>query len=423
LGRPNAIQDDYTSTLPPSNIDDEPSGNLKEPPPLSYPTPMTFVILRHHLASIIGRMVHHFQQVRTPSHYPDVITLDDDLLKFVQNLPPHFAVEPDTSMDMTLPYIPVHRFLLITEILFVRISLHRPYILRRLESDRYLRSRTACFESAIKDFHVRQAFRQSVPQETRNSLGNAYREFQAAMISGIYLVLEPNGKEASTMHAILDAFVADHRGMTDMDDTTRRELKTIEFIKKRSSQMEGRAAGLRLTQTREAAVSSGDTHLPEAQLLLSLHQTSRQPDPKSPTRLTVPPLGLNLNSPRLSPPMPFATPTQPSLFLHRRQRSANGGDGLVSSPAASNSPSAEDESMAQSLLNQWFDNHSYGPTLDNFPGINSAWGGPGGNDPSLVPSTQSLPDPNFFPCPEGAEYNYWEALVNQISAQGGPVPQ
>ncbi len=150
LGRPNSIQDDYTSTLPPSNIDVEPQAVQSiEIFPLSHPTPMTFVILRHQLAEIIGRMVHHFQQVREKSHYSEVISLDDDLLKFINKLPPHYAVQADTSLDHTFPYVPVHRFLLITEILFVRISLHRPYMLRRLNSDRYARSRNACFESAI----------------------------------------------------------------------------------------------------------------------------------------------------------------------------------------------------------------------------------------------------------------------------------
>jgi hypothetical protein len=97
---------------------------------------MTFVILRHTLAGIIGRMVHHFQQVRTPSHYSDVLALDEELLTFTENLPSYFALLPDTSLDNKLPFIPVHRYLLVTEILFVRIILHRPYILRKLGSDR-----------------------------------------------------------------------------------------------------------------------------------------------------------------------------------------------------------------------------------------------------------------------------------------------
>ncbi|KAJ7241472.1 hypothetical protein C8J57DRAFT_1561319 [Mycena rebaudengoi] len=80
LGRPNSIQDNYTSTLPPSNIDDEPSpAHMRSPLPLSTPTRMTYVILRHQLAAIIGRMVHHLQQLRTTCHYSEVVALDDEL--------------------------------------------------------------------------------------------------------------------------------------------------------------------------------------------------------------------------------------------------------------------------------------------------------------------------------------------------------
>lgn len=58
LGRPYAIQDEYTTTLPPLNIEDLScltSATIS--PPLSVPTRMTFVILRHGLAYLIGKMV------------------------------------------------------------------------------------------------------------------------------------------------------------------------------------------------------------------------------------------------------------------------------------------------------------------------------------------------------------------------------
>jgi hypothetical protein len=175
-----------------------------------------------------------------------------------------------------LKFIPVHRFLLITETLFVRISLHRPYLLRRLESERYNRSRAACFESAIKDSQIRQWFRDSMPKETRDSLSNAYREFQTAMISGIYLVLYHNGPEANVMHGILDAFLEDHEGVREMDETTRRELKTIEFLKKKSSQVEG-ARTSETFETLPSYLESTSDHKEqqpvEAQLLLGLQQS------------------------------------------------------------------------------------------------------------------------------------------------------
>lgn len=101
--------------------------------PLSTPTHMTYPILRHALAVIIGHIVHHFQQVKHHSSYSEVVALDEELLRFVKNLPPHFGLEPDTSLDEIHPYIPVHRYLIICEVYFVRISLHvsqlRPWII------------------------------------------------------------------------------------------------------------------------------------------------------------------------------------------------------------------------------------------------------------------------------------------------------
>jgi hypothetical protein len=389
---------------------------------------MTFVILRNALASIIGHMVHHFQQVRSPAHYQDVIALDEDLIRFVKGLPPHFALEPDTSLDAISTYIPVHRYLLITEVLFVRISLHRPYLLRRLESDRFIRSRTACFESAIKDFQTRQAFRDSIPSESRNALCNAYRDFQTAMISGIYLVIDPHGRDAPAMHAILDAFMAEHQDMKDMDETTRRELKTIEFLKAKASQMEGRAGMLRTgNQNGDSnttnALPNGDGHSTEAQLLLSLQQSCRA-NPLSPSRLTFPSLVNALNSPHASPSTSYATPahTHPSPF-HRRQLS-NNGDGYVPSPAGSSSPSADDESAAQSLLDHWCNTVSNGP-LDvsgSIAGMN--WGPSVDHQFWTTNPPATLPvDSTLLHGLDGSDWNYWETLVSQIPVRGGAPMQ
>ncbi|PPQ94026.1 hypothetical protein CVT25_009874 [Psilocybe cyanescens] len=404
LGRPNSIQDDYTSTLPPSNIDgDLQPGQAIESLPLSRPTPMTFVILRHQLAEIIGRMVHHFQQVRDKSHYTDVVALDDDILKFINNLPSHYALQPDASLDHIHSYIPVHRFLLVTEILFVRISLHRPYMLRRLNSDRYARSRNACFESAITDFKVRQAFRESVPKETRDSLSNAYREFQTAMISGIYFVLEPNGAHSDAMHAILDGFMKDHEGLREMDETTRRELKTIEFLKSKASQLENHGAQSRKkSKILDMSLNNRQDH--QAQLLLSLQQPLTSPSAKSFT--------FSASSPR-SPPLPHPS-TSSSLVqsptIHRLQHPDQ-----THSPTTSGSPRADDESPAQSLLDTWCHTVSNAPLDLATGGI--SWGGLGGTEISGwagITHAVTNPDPRLFSGLDGSDYSYWEALVNQI---------
>lgn len=60
LGRPYAIQDEYTTTLPPLNIEDlNAVKSSSSAAPLTTPTRMSFVILRHGLAYLIGKMVQY----------------------------------------------------------------------------------------------------------------------------------------------------------------------------------------------------------------------------------------------------------------------------------------------------------------------------------------------------------------------------
>ena len=368
---------------------------------------MTFVILRHQLAEIIGGIVHHFQQVRGKSHYSEVVALDDELLKFINTLPPHFSLQCDTTLDQSQTCIPVHRFILITEILFVRISLHRPYLLTRLNSDRYARSRNACFESAIKDFEVRQAFRETMPKETRDSLSNAYREFQTAMISGIYFVLEPNGVHATAMHAILDGFMKDHEGMRELDVTTRRELKTIEFLKSKASQVEKLGDHpKRLSQIWEN--TSNGRPEQQAQLLLSLHKLPSSP--LSSSAKAYPPLmGLNTEGTSSLGSVLSRSPT-----MQRLQHTVQAD--YAQSPTTSGSPNAEDESPAQSLLDDWchaVSNAAVDTTTDSL-----SLGGPIGTETSgwagITYSATNTDARSLLPGLDGSDYSYWEALVNQI---------
>ncbi|KAJ3528509.1 hypothetical protein NMY22_g9383 [Coprinellus aureogranulatus] len=401
LGRPNSIQDDYTSSRPPSNVEDSLESLPLESLPLSRPTPMTFVILRHHLAEIIGRIVHHFQQVKEKSQYSEVVALDEELLKFMENLPPHFALQPDRSLDDSSPYVPIHRFLLITEILFVRISLHRPYLLRRVRSDRYARSRQACFQSAVTDFQVRQAFRESMPKETRDSLSNAYREFQTAMISGIYFIVEPRGQHSETMHAILDSFMQEHESMREMDETTRRELQTIEFLKTKASELatQGDAGNFFVNKQEQ-----------QAQLLLGLQQSS--PSGKSYRPSLANPIPENEGSfHQLSHSPTFQRLQHPDFATN------------MGSPTTSGSPHADEESPAQSVLDHWV--HTISNTHVDLSTGAVSWSGPpngfAGWVGSIPPTGPS--DGRLLTGLDGSDWGYWEALVGHVQGQrGGPGP-
>ena len=414
LGRPSAIQDAYTSTLPPLNVEDEVSlSEFRDPPPMSTPTRMTFAILRHKLAGIIGRIVHHFQQVRQHSHYSDVLAIDDEVLGFLDNLPPQFSLNYDTSLDVTLPYLPAHRYLLLTEVFFIRISLHRPYLLRRLDSDRYSRSRRACFMSAKKDFEVRRAIASKLDEETLVALNIAYRDFQSAMISGIYLVLYPRGSMVESMHTILDTFLKDHEGIREMDETTRREVKIIEFLKAKSSQVEASMIEAPTFEEPLEFMTSADV-----QPLSSV----QKPAPRG-TIFT----SLQSNgsiSPRTAvEPTSQITQVLPSPTIQRLQ-------GETSNETSNSGSPTEDESAAQNLLDHWYNavSMSSGEGGDgslDFAGL--PWGGFGSTDLSgwfgTTPSAEGSPIINtnlgLAPVSDGSDWNYWENIVKVI--RGGPV--
>lgn len=127
LGRPPAINEAYVDAREPSNVDLEgiKPGQPIVSQPLTQPTTATFHILRRRFAQILGKIGHHFQKKHELATYHEVETLDDEILDFVNDLPPHFRLEdPDTSLDHVHLYIALHRYAIGTEIALTRILLH-----------------------------------------------------------------------------------------------------------------------------------------------------------------------------------------------------------------------------------------------------------------------------------------------------------
>ncbi|KZW04224.1 hypothetical protein EXIGLDRAFT_828140 [Exidia glandulosa HHB12029] len=424
LGRPYCVQDEYTTTQPPSNIEESmfnPDLAPGQELPLTTPTQSTYLILRHKLSYYVGLVVHHFQQVRKPSHYSEVMALDEEICKFTASLPPHFAMEPDTSLDATHEFLVVHRFIIITEIFFVRIALHRPYVLRRLESERYAQSRRICFDQAIKDFQFRHNFKQSVSRDVIASLGWAYREFQSAMISGIALVLDPHSPNAEILHTILDSFLADREGIIESrDPTSRREVRIIRFLKNKAlSVRDGQTSVMQIDPALEAKQ--------HADLLLGLQQGGAPgfmpapmaannalvaQVPASPfTALSMTPVN-GAAMAASSPPFFNALRSPP---FHMGSRSDGAGSHNTGSPI-------DDESAAQRLFDRWCNTmggDSYGQFTDP---VLSGW--QSGQEPfSAFVSQPFVMDPEPRPVvSDGEGDGFWESLVSQIRPEAnGPV--
>ncbi|PWN88374.1 hypothetical protein FA10DRAFT_280916 [Acaromyces ingoldii] len=253
LGRPQGIDDKTSDTLPPSDVDIDVLPRLAPapvPPPFPPLEPVdanaprkppgvyAMVAMRHELAKLTGRIVEHFQDLSKPRNYADVHQLDADLERFYQALPPPYLCralrgdEADRSFDEICPWLPIHRYLLNVEYHYVRITLHRPYLLR---SDRYQLSRAAAFASAKADRQIRAEYKREVhwpSNRARNShLGGVYRLFSSTLIAGIELLLDPKGPNAPELHAMIDEFLNSSSKVSDPSQCTKRELAIIKIFK------------------------------------------------------------------------------------------------------------------------------------------------------------------------------------------------
>ncbi|KAN0064768.1 hypothetical protein ACQY0O_001825 [Thecaphora frezii] len=253
LGRPQAIQEFHCDTLPPSDVDIDTMPRAARPyvprtkaRPHKPPGVFLFVAIRHELARLTGKIVDHFQNLASPRRYADVVALDEELEKFRRDLPDIYRMDrgedgscvgTDKSFDEVCSYLPLHRYLLNIEYHYVRIALHRPYVLRN--SEKYSHSRAAAFESAMTDRMVRHEYRKDVKWEPDRArkvhMGGLYRLFNATMMIGIALLLNPNGPEANDFLSYLDEFIEHHRnrgeGGGDTDQCTKREVKIIELFR------------------------------------------------------------------------------------------------------------------------------------------------------------------------------------------------
>ena len=265
LGRPQAIDDRTTDCLPPCDVDIDvlprmgPAPTPEPFPPLIPPTieqlqkppgVYRFIAIRHELAKLTGRVVQHFQILNKPRNYADVLKLDADLQSYYAAFHPPYLLkalrgdEADRSFDDICPWLPIHRYLLNLEYHYVRITLHRPYLLR---SERYGQSREAAFASAKADRLIRKEYSKEVKwpsNRARNAhLGGVYRLFSSTLIAGIELLLDPNGPNAGELHEMLDDFLSSPDKANDPSQCTKRELAIIKIFKAKALDPSWNATG------------------------------------------------------------------------------------------------------------------------------------------------------------------------------------
>ncbi|KAG8712006.1 hypothetical protein FRC11_001250 [Ceratobasidium sp. 423] len=296
LGRPMAVRVSDCDALPPgkTRLEEDDEDEVADDQRIwdEHPTRWTFAALRHALAQITARVVEHFQDLAGGRHYDTVLALDREIVTFYEALPPAYRLDAgekartimserlrgrqpngrdqqransrstdrgtiagspnqDESMEATeadgkpakpppydepepgaYPMLPTHRFMINTEVQYVRIALHRPYVLRA--GEKYEPSRNACFEAARIDRRARDVFRREVQwpdhRARRDHMGGLYRLFNSTMILGIALLLNPAGPNAAELRGYLDDFIQLHASQS-VDVTSSREVKIIQLFR------------------------------------------------------------------------------------------------------------------------------------------------------------------------------------------------
>ncbi|PWN47188.1 hypothetical protein IE53DRAFT_321660, partial [Violaceomyces palustris] len=283
LGRPTTIDDRMVDTLPPNDLPDDDIFPMPPNPPalpegVKTPSPLTYVLYRHKIALIEGRIIACFQSLDLPAHYSDILEIDKEIQAMQDSVPFYFkakrgrnGIEIDNSLDHVYKFIAVHRFLIHTEINFIRIALHRPFLLRSASANgaRYIPSREACIEAALHDLELRSAFihdiktsisRRHVPRVISVHIGT-YKWFNSLLICGIVLLMNPHDSNSKQLRDHLLHFVLIHAKRRDalQDEMRDREasviglfLSKIDEVMKAGPKKRGRKKGVKQFSVGEA---------------------------------------------------------------------------------------------------------------------------------------------------------------------------
>lgn len=153
IGLPSMIRlGDCDTELPRSLFDDEFDEDTKELPPSrspSTPTPVSYMIAKANLAFSFGKIVECLHCIRTPP-YEEVMRLDHDLRGALASLPSHLILR--TMEESLLDPVATLMMRFGIEILYHKSQcvLHRRFLSKARENNRYAYSRRTCVDSAMK---------------------------------------------------------------------------------------------------------------------------------------------------------------------------------------------------------------------------------------------------------------------------------
>ncbi|BEI88770.1 uncharacterized protein CcaverHIS019_0201320 [Cutaneotrichosporon cavernicola] len=382
VGRPASISDAHTDARPPANLDDDEIEGDFDPAghPMTTPTVYTYVIVRHKLAEIMGRIAYHTFTIQLPD-YQTVLALDKELLAWRSGLPPFLAmINPDTSFDQTHPYLFVQRHLLACEWYYTRITLNRPYLLRRKPQDgRYEYSRNAAIESATADLLSRRAFIMEKGDLIINSGG--YRVLNSYMVLGVTIKLDPESPQADELRHLLNVVsgrARDEQGSMS-EPIVKEELAIVEFLtaknpsKAQAAVANGAQNGAARTEPSDentpvdlllglAKTNSGRRAAEEEKRQLRLQQAREQEEQRQARRRVM----QQANGSGVPNPWNYVPPQMPGLDVHQPFGARRPPPQLGSLPRPLQPPSQREE---EKLNTSWSPENPFGFTDRSSPGF------------------------------------------------------
>lgn len=152
VGLPSMIRLGDCDTQVPRNIfDDEFNEEIKELPP-SRPatdaTPVSFLITKASIAFVFGKVIESLHSVSTCT-YEDILALDQTLRETRAEFPPHLRLRSIEDSLVDPAALVMQRFSL--SILYHKgqCVLHRKWLTRARENNRYAHSRRTCVDSSM----------------------------------------------------------------------------------------------------------------------------------------------------------------------------------------------------------------------------------------------------------------------------------
>lgn len=152
IGLPSMIRLGDCDTETPRNIfDDELDEDIKVLPssrPATEATPVSYLIAKAAVSFAFGKVIERLHSL-SPCTYDEVILLDQNLRNTLAELPPHLRLRTIEESMLDPAILVIQRFNLAILYHKAQCVLHRKFLARARENNRYAHSRRTCVDSSM----------------------------------------------------------------------------------------------------------------------------------------------------------------------------------------------------------------------------------------------------------------------------------